>query len=786
MSNVVAVFARSVVSSGTAVGSISATLLVASLAGCGSNSSSDSGGTPLPTVPITGTVSAPGGALAFNAPTGLRRFFAEIFGRSAVAAIANASGVPGVTVQLIQIDDAGAQVGGVVASAVSGAGGAYTIDAPNGFAAGPTYVIHAVGTSATLDRLVTGTTGQDVDPATHVAKSLVIAGLQGSGGTVQGLLTRQLSEFIDQIGTLAANIDPPANTQAAVTALTAEAQRDEELSRQLSNLALPAPAPASAFAPALVVSTTTSTLSGTVTDAGGTPLANVKIVARDFNQWVKQAQTSTDAAGSYVLSIAAGDYIVGALNFTGTSTAASEWWTCDDVLSGTLCGSENMFDAARVTISGAAPAVAIDFKLEPGARVTGSMSASSGGALPGVQLGIRQFSNNQPVLFRTAAIDGTFRANVRPGTYYLVARNRTAAPFASATYDGPAAGGSTSVGGGNRASDATRMDLVAGSTYTVNFNLEEGGKVEGLVTDGAAPIPNVVTGMPVRFDDESGASVQAERTDLTGNYLIWLRPNITYTVRSRGQTQTRLVEPASVTPSPAPLNFGAAVPRATATIFASDGVTPLSQVKVRVYETLSGSQNFVASENSNGDGTVEIYAPSSGSYLIEYKVDNASTTAATAIHNGTAAPSGTTPLPSGTTVAFNTASPTAIGNITLPSGGELTGIIRFFGGAPVSNAVVQVRAGASGATRVTSTRTQSDGSYTISVVPLAGAPDRIPRVCARHENSANNCSGAALQAPGSGVQSINAGDLWATTDNVPFTAGASNTADITFPDAPIP
>jgi len=162
-----------------------------------------------------------------------------------------------------------------------------------------------------------------------------------------------------------------------------------------------------------------------------------------------------------------------------------------------------------------------------------------------------------------------------------------------------------------------------------------------------------------------------------------------------------------------------------------------------VYDT-SATQDFQGQENSNGDGTVEVYAPSNGSYLVEYRVDNGATTVGTAIHDGTLTPTGKATLgvgAQGVAVAFDTAIPKALGNITLPAGGELTGIVTV-GGTPTGNVVVQVRLGngTNNTFRITSTRTQRDGSYSISAAAAdAGANAPQYRVCGTPSGGATTC-----------------------------------------------
>ncbi|MFZ2652117.1 MAG: carboxypeptidase-like regulatory domain-containing protein [Burkholderiaceae bacterium] len=693
-------------------------------------------------MPVSGTLSAPGGALAFNATGGFMRFFAKIFGADAVAALPGTSAVVGATVKLIEIDGNGNQVGADIASAITGADGSFTLNAPAGFTAGAQYVIRAVGTNA-LDRMLTDLTAQDVDPASSATTALVVTQLQAVSGNPRDLQRAQLEQVLDGIVAQSADIDAAGltTTAALVAALKAEAQSDEEAAYALSNLVA------------------AGSVTGTVTDASGAALANVKVVARDFNQWVRRAETRSNANGQFTLNLSAGDYIVGALNFTAASMAASEWWTCNDSVGGPDCGAANMFSAGRITVG--AGAVTANFKLEAGARIEGTIVASgTASPLPGVHVLLRDFLSDQPVIGRRAQLDGSYRVNLRPGTYTVGTRNRTRLPYAGGLYNGAASGGTTTAGGGANASAGTPMVLAAGSTTTANFDLDEGGVVRGNVTDGTNP----VGGISVRFYDSTDQFVEAERSSKAGKYRLWVRPGA-YTVRTRGQFANPTVVAFSSNNNPGAVNFTTPVGSATAVILDSAG-NPMPQVKVRLFETLSGNRDLQSFEISNGDGSVTVYAPT-GNYLIEYRVDNGSTTTGSAIHDGSAAPTGKQ-LAGGLAVAFSngaTASLTTPATVALPTGGELKGTVTL-GATPTGNIAVQVRfGGTNGNFRFITTRTQRDGSYTISV-PAAS----YDRVCAFVPGTAAAC-GATLSSAG----------LWAGANGVVVNANASNTLDLAIP-----
>jgi hypothetical protein len=513
---------------------------------------------------------------------------------------------------------------------------------------------------------------------------------------------------------------------------------------------------------------TSTGIAGTVTDSGGAPLANIKIVVRDFTQQVKRAEALTDANGNYTLSINSGDYIVGALNLGTTSTAASEWWTCNDVNGGPTCGVSVQNSAAKVSV-GASMATA-NFKLEPGARILGSI-VSSGAATPlaGVELVVRDFNSTEVAFSKVAETDGSFVINVRPGLYLLSSRNQTTLPFAGAPYNGPATGGTTTSGGGAHTNDATPISLVAGDAFTYSFALVEGGLVNGTVTDGASPTPNPVAGLAVRFaattaSDVTGAFLEAVATDLTGAYRIWVKPG-TYAVRARGQVATPTVVAFSSNNNPPTVDFGAAVGRATVAVHAPDG-TPLSEVKVQVLDL---SSNFMGSENTIGDGSIEFYAFAGSAYRIQFLLDNGSTVAGTVTYDGTSTPT-TLVLASGSAVAFTAGSattPVALGTITLPAGGELKGTVKI-GTVATGNVVVQVRSGGfGGAARVVTTRTSADGTYSVSL-PAA----TYDRVCAFVTTALNACPNQATPS---------SAGLYGSADGVTVTSGQSNTADITIP-----
>src|SRR5262245_24136501 len=190
--------------------------------GGNSNPPSASGGA------ITGSVSAPGGTIAFNRATGLRSMLAELFfGRPALAALPGLAPVSSATVELIEIDSSGAQVGPALSSATTGANGGFSLATPAGFAPAAKFVVRASGTAGNrLDAMVTGAT-VDVDPTTDATRALVVAALIG-GGSIARVTTAQVIEIQDTVEGLLADVNTAGVGAAAFSDALRIAATDNE------------------------------------------------------------------------------------------------------------------------------------------------------------------------------------------------------------------------------------------------------------------------------------------------------------------------------------------------------------------------------------------------------------------------------------------------------------------------------------------------------------------------------------------------------------------------------
>ena len=130
-----------------------------------------SGGDSTPAAPttntITGTVTAPGGAVASLEQQTLFAKMIDFVLPGAVAMITGTVPVPSATVELIKFDDNGSQLGGVLASAMTDAGGNYSLSTTESMTSN--LVVRVQGSDgATLRALVVSATA-DIDPVSEYA-----------------------------------------------------------------------------------------------------------------------------------------------------------------------------------------------------------------------------------------------------------------------------------------------------------------------------------------------------------------------------------------------------------------------------------------------------------------------------------------------------------------------------------------------------------------------------------------------------------------------------------------
>ena len=635
---------------------------------------------------ITGKVSAPSGVLALRQPGILERMFATVFGKNLKAAIIDlVVPVPNVSVNLYEVDANGDVVGIPLDSAVTDTNGDYILQNPPVDAPALKYIVRAES-GVTMDSRVTSMQ-VDVDPTTDATSKLVAT----IATDLADLSITEVQEIQEDVGELIPFIDTtgsPTSTQLS-DRLQAQALR---MSGQYN---------------VLYSKVSGGEICGTVQSPGGSPLANVDIIVRQFDDWEQRARTVTDANGDYCVNVPIqgvtdpdggtfdGEYILGAFNRNDDSgdaeRSASEWYSAGGA-------SFSRFDADMVSVTSATTVSGIDLQLALGARFTGTVTASGSSApLEGVSVVLSDFDSGLGMASARVEPDGSYRVNVIPGTYLAEVQNSTRAAYASEFYDG--ATGSTIY------SEGIPVTVAAGDEETINFVLEAGSQLTGTITDGATSNPVMRAG--VRIDVEGDANAETENTDREGYYHIWLRP-ASYSVYAYGQSAVANLTTPGTT---AVVDFAASVSRIEGVV-QDGGNNPVVRAKMRLYDS---SFNFMGQEVSDSNGVFTLYTALTGDHYLEIRIDREHTVGSIIYNNQTQLLSGTA------IVIASVGDDQTLSPIALPDGGMLRGnVYADYTDAntntPWPNFRVQVRdGGVLVDNRFLQLRTRGDGSYVISL-----------------------------------------------------------------------
>jgi len=478
------------------------------LTGCGSGVSTSA---------VSGSISAPGGSFAFNPPGKIEQFFASLIGSPAVAKIDGLAGVgSGVTVNLIEIDADGNQVGDVIATATTNSAGTYSLSVPTSYSAAAKYAIVGTGTSDTIKSMWEGAT-VDVDPGSNATMSALL----DAATDLSTLDTKEIISARELIEDFTENLDTSESSNVTIyTAnLKAALQNDSEAAKMLSN------------------KTAAGEVCGTVTNASDNPVDNIRIFARDFSDFSKMAKTKTAADGSYCFNAPVGqELMVGAINRTTTSDAASEFYTAASPADGSGDKCHLIHCAAKLTVTTSTTA---NFKLVQGGLITGTLTGTENEniiALKKVKVLFRNALTKKPAGATKTNKDGVYTMNLAPGDYIVYFKNSTKQPFGSTAYTT-----NTTHYDSGQAVDrnfAEKLTLTAGDTITADAELLAGGTLTGTITDNNE---DPVEFAKLRIDqikdkDGSAVDLSADRfhTNKLGVYRVQL-PFGTYNISARGE-----------------------------------------------------------------------------------------------------------------------------------------------------------------------------------------------------------------------------------------------------------
>jgi protocatechuate 3,4-dioxygenase beta subunit len=697
------------------------------LTGCGSGVSTSA---------VSGSISAPGGSFAFNPPGKIEQFFASLIGSPAVAKIDGLAGVgSGVTVNLIEIDADGNQVGDVIATATTNSAGTYSLSVPTGYSAAAKYAIVGTGTSDTIKSMWEGAT-VDVDPGSNATMSALL----DAATDLSTLDTKEIISARELIEDFTENLDTDesSNVTNYTANLKAALQNDSEAAKMLSN------------------KTAAGEVCGTVTNASDNPVDNIRIFARDFSDFSKMAKTKTAADGSYCFNAPVGqELMVGAINRTTASDAASEFYTAASPAdaSGTKCHLIHCADKLTVTSSTTA-----DFKLVQGGLITGTITGS-GNTLKKVKVLFRNALTKKPAGATKTNKDGVYTMNLAPGDYIVYFKNSTKKAFGSTAYTT-----NTTYYDSGQAVDrnfAEKLTLTAGSELTANAALLTGGTLTGTITDNS--------GDPVEFaklridqikdnnshcSDDSYADqsaceaasetwatgytvdLQADRfhTNKHGVYRVQL-PFGTYTISARGEFKdgvsnagytldssnlihtvdfdhqtnaitVKLTDSGTCSVGTYTDQSACEVNSETWTVAGIGSIT----AKVRDINTGKSTGNPTMS-----DGTTTLYVPD-GNYTFSIIVNNGTNTASCNWNGTTCSPDSGKDLNSDAINITGDDSAT-FANITMPTGFPISGTVKDVNGDPLPGAKIipQIEISSGVWKTFVAGKTGADGMYTVTI-----------------------------------------------------------------------
>jgi hypothetical protein len=245
-------------------------------------------------------------------------------------------------------------------------------------------------------------------------------------------------------------------------------------------------------------------------DQTGTPLPSVFVSILTSNGG-QVSSTFSVTNGSYVSGdgLPSGTYYVRASSATGNASQGYISELYDDVSCAAGCQTSL---GTPIAVTAGATTPGIDLELRKGGRVTGLVTSNFNGAI--ISNATVSIFNTTGTTVASGVTDATGRyvtvAGIVPGQYIVRVANFSG--FINEVYpDIPCIGALCPPGAG------TTVNIPAGSTVTMDFGLERGGRFRGTVTDEVTGLPaNSVT---VQMLDPTGAFIGSASTDPSGNYI---------------------------------------------------------------------------------------------------------------------------------------------------------------------------------------------------------------------------------------------------------------------------
>jgi protocatechuate 3,4-dioxygenase beta subunit len=348
-----------------------------------------------------------------------------------------------------------------------------------------------------------------------------------------------------------------------------------------------------------------ATISGTVTAAGGDPLQGVAIYVQS-TEGGSSGNATTEANGTYTVpGLPAGNYKV---EFYANGQYYETQWYKDE-------GSEAEADV--LTLTAGESEMGIDAALEPEAALSGTVTATDGEPLSGVEVLVQSTDGGVSQGADTRA-DGTYTVNGLPADSYTVEFDATGQYYAVQWYRDASSQESANV-----------ITLTPGESYTeANAALTPtAATVRGETTSGNG---QPLSGVEVVLVESEGAIAATATTEPDGLYVVnGLRAGV-YTVEFQpslgdylpqyydGQSSPTTASQLTLQAGTVASSIDAVLQSASTisgTVTASEG-GDLSGVEVSVYDE-SGA--FVQAVTSGAEGTYIVSGLSAGTYTVQFE-----------------------------------------------------------------------------------------------------------------------------------------------------------------------
>lgn len=352
-------------------------------------------------------------------------------------------------------------------------------------------------------------------------------------------------------------------------------------------------------------------ITGRVTDTAGDAVSGATVEVQELDgsdiaipgDTGASISSSTNSSGAYsVGGLPAGTYAVYVVSPTGA--LLSEYYGATTTVAA----------ATPVSVALGSATPNIDVQLTPSASISGTVSASGGGPLSGVEVDLYGPSGTQLATTTTTSSGGYSFGSLAAGTYYL--HFVQAPPYVSVW-----------LGGSYTKTGSTAVALATGAAKTANQALVEGTYVTGTVTSAATGA--AVSADTVSVYDANGDSLYSTSTGVSGAYQLGPLLPGSYRVKFAGLGELAAqfyndaaslagATPVGVTGSGNTTGIDAALTQGggiSGVVTAAATAAPLAGITVRL---LDSSGNVDASTVTGADGSYSFSALTATSFYVEF------------------------------------------------------------------------------------------------------------------------------------------------------------------------